>query len=83
MNNLKFTFFALPLACFSVFSVADAVLEEVVVTAQKTEKSLQDTPIAVTAVTEATIQDLNIKNVVDLQGIAPVSYTHLTLPTKA
>ena len=71
MNNLKFTFFALPLACFSVFSVADAVLEEVVVTAQKTEKSLQDTPIAVTAVTEATIQDLNIKNVVDLQGIAP------------
>jgi len=42
-----------------------------VVTAQKTEKSLQDTPIAVTAVTEATIQDLNIKNVVDLQGIAP------------
>ena len=71
MNNLKLTLFALPLAFLSTTLLADVALEEVVVTAQKTEKSLQDTPIAVTAVTEATIQDLNIKNVVDLQGIAP------------
>ena len=71
MNNLKLTLFALPLAVLSTSLFAQAQLEEVVVTAQKTEKSLQDTPIAVTAVTEATIQDLNIKNVVDLQGIAP------------
>ena len=70
MNNLKLTLFALPLTLLSA-SLFAAELEEVVVTAQKTEKSLQDTPIAVTAVTEATIQDLNIKNVVDLQGIAP------------
>ena len=70
MNNLKLTLFALPLTLLSA-SLFAVELEEVVVTAQKTEKSLQDTPIAVTAVTEATIQDLNIKNVVDLQGIAP------------
>ena len=71
MNKFKLTFFALPLTLISASLFADAVLEEVVVTAQKTEKSLQDTPIAVTAVTAGTIQDLNIKNVVDLQGIAP------------
>jgi len=71
MNNLKLTLFALPLTLLSASSFAAVELEEVVVTAQKTENSLQDTPIAVTAVTEATIQDLNIKNVVDLQGIAP------------
>ena len=43
---------------------SDSRLEEVVVTAQKTESSLQDTPIAITAITEGTIRDLNIKNVV-------------------
>jgi iron complex outermembrane receptor protein len=71
MNNLKLSLFALPLTILSASLYADMVLEEVVVTAQKTESSLQDTPIAVTAITEGTIQDLNIKNVVDLQGIAP------------
>lgn len=46
-------------------------LEEVVVTAQKRVSTLQDTPIALTAVTESSIQDLDIKNVVDLAGISP------------
>ena len=72
MNNLKLKFWALPLALlFSITVTADIILEEIVVTAQKTEASLQDTPISITAITAATIQDLNIKNVVDLQGIAP------------
>ena len=71
MNNIKLTFFALPLSIFLSTAAFSQALEEVVVTAQKTEASLQDTPIAVTAVTEATIKDLNIKNVVDMQGIAP------------
>jgi|TARA_B110000483_G_C18185552_1_gene538777 iron complex outermembrane receptor protein len=46
-------------------------LEEVVVTAQKREESLQDAPIAITAITESTIDDLDIANVVDLAGMAP------------
>ena len=72
MKNNKINFLALPLALvFSISVAADMTLEEVVVTAQKTESSLQDTPIAITAITEGTIRDLNIKNVVDLQGIAP------------
>ena len=36
-------------------------IEEVVVTAQKREQSLQDTPIALTAITASTIEDLDIK----------------------
>lgn len=71
MNNLKLTFFALPLAIFSSTLYSQVALEEVVVTAQKTEESLQDTPIAVTAITEDTIQDLNITSARDMQGIAP------------
>ena len=46
-------------------------LEEVVVTAQKKEENLQDTPIAITAITESTIDDLDLANVVDLAGMAP------------
>ncbi|MEL0208547.1 MAG: hypothetical protein VW915_06600, partial [Gammaproteobacteria bacterium] len=46
-------------------------IEEVVVTAQKREESLQDTPIALTAITESTIEDLDIQNVVDMAGISP------------
>ena len=46
-------------------------IEEVVVTAQKREESLQETPIAITAITSSTIDDLDIKNVVDMAGISP------------
>lgn len=46
-------------------------IEEVVVTAQKREQRLQETPIAVTALSSSTIADLDIKNVVDMAGIAP------------
>ena len=46
-------------------------IEEIVVTAQKREESLQDAPIAITAITESTIDDLDIANVVDLAGMAP------------
>ena len=48
-----------------------SMLEEVVVTAQKKEESLQDAPIAITALTASTIEDLDIANVVDLAGMAP------------
>jgi len=46
-------------------------LEEIVVTAQKREQSLQDVPIAVTAVTEENIQANRIFSVNDLSSIAP------------
>ncbi|MEJ5976213.1 TonB-dependent receptor [Novosphingobium sp. PS1R-30] len=46
-------------------------LEEIVVTAQKREQSLQDVPIAVTAITPESLQANRIFTVNDLSAIAP------------
>ena len=46
-------------------------LQEIVVTAQRREQRLQDVPIAITAVTAATLQANRVTNVADLSGIAP------------
>ena len=72
MSNLKLALFALPLALtLNINAQSFNGLEEVVVTAQKKEENLQDTPIAITAITESTIDDLDLANVVDLAGMAP------------
>jgi len=66
---------AATLSCPAFAQDKDAViangLEEIVVTAQKREQSLQDVPVAVTAVTEETLQANRIFNVNDLGSIAP------------
>ncbi len=46
-------------------------LEEVVVTAQRRETMLQQTPIAVTAFTSEKIEDLGIFDITDVGGLAP------------
>ena len=46
-------------------------LEEVIVTAQKREESLQKTPIAITAFGGEALQDLRITDVMDLADAAP------------
>lgn len=46
-------------------------LEEIIVTAQRREQSLQDVPIAVTAIGSDTIQANRLVNVTDLSGLAP------------
>jgi iron complex outermembrane receptor protein len=46
-------------------------VEEIVVTAQKREQSLQDVPVAVTAVSQATLQVNRVQSVNDLTGLAP------------
>ena len=45
-------------------------IEEIIVTARKREESLQDVPIAITAVTEQ-LQDATIRNLADLSAFAP------------
>lgn len=50
---------------------AAAVLEEVVVTAQKRAESLQDIPIAITAYNESALANLGIANIQDLALAAP------------
>lgn len=47
------------------------VLEEVVVTAQKREESLQDTPIAITAFGARALENQRISNVMDLSNKVP------------
>ncbi|TXS95350.1 TonB-dependent receptor [Parahaliea maris] len=49
----------------------ELVLEEIVVTAQRRQTMLQDTPIAVTAFNTEKIVDLGIYDVSDIGGLAP------------
>ncbi len=46
-------------------------LEEIVVTAQKREQSIQDVPISVTALDGAAIENNGAVNIEDLSGVAP------------
>ncbi|WP_346838018.1 TonB-dependent receptor [Microbulbifer sp. SAOS-129_SWC] len=59
------------LACGASFSYADAQLEEVTVTAQKREQSLQEVPVAVTAFGEAALTENGITDVTDIQKMSP------------
>ncbi|WP_170150226.1 TonB-dependent receptor [Parahaliea mediterranea] len=64
-------------ACVSVALAAPVaaanslVLEEVIVTAERRESTLQDTPIAVTAFSSDKIAELGIYSVADIGGLAP------------
>ena len=71
MNKFKNIIFLVPLMFAFNAAAQSSMLEEVVVTAQKKEETLQDAPIAITALTASTIEDLDIANVVDLAGMAP------------
>ena len=48
-----------------------AVLEEIVVTAQKREQSIQDVGMAITALGQDRLVDAQVQNIQDLQGMAP------------
>jgi iron complex outermembrane receptor protein len=50
---------------------SENMLEEVIVTATKRSASMQDIPIAVTAITGEMITDLNIVNVLDIEKTVP------------
>ncbi|MBT3674284.1 MAG: TonB-dependent receptor [Proteobacteria bacterium] len=48
-----------------------SLIEEIIVTSQRTEESLQDVPIAVTALTGDMLEDMQIESGSDLQMITP------------
>ncbi|EED34911.1 TonB-dependent receptor [Luminiphilus syltensis NOR5-1B] len=52
-------------------SVRAAVLEEIVVTAQKRAASLQDTPIAITAFTASALQDKGVNDISEIAYFTP------------
>ena len=73
-NFLSFSFVTITILSFSSIIIAEsetAVLEEIVVTSQRTEESLQDVPIAVTAISPAMLEDQQIKDGSDLQLVTP------------
>ncbi|MBY6211320.1 TonB-dependent receptor [Microbulbifer agarilyticus] len=49
----------------------DAALEQVIVTATKRETNLMDTPIAISAFSEETLDTLGVKNIKDLNNLVP------------
>ena len=55
----------------SVSAISETALEEIIVTAQRSEESLQDVPIAVTALTGDMLQDKGVINPSALQMQAP------------
>lgn len=50
---------------------ADVALEEVVVTAQKREQSLQEVPVAVTAIGEDALMQNGVSDLTDIQKLSP------------
>ena len=59
-------------ATFSVpANAGEALIEEIIVTAQKREQALQDTPVSVTAFTGRAIEDLGLRQSVDITAHTP------------
>ncbi|HEY8385226.1 MAG TPA: TonB-dependent receptor [Porticoccaceae bacterium] len=56
-------------------------IDEIVVTAQRREASLQDTDIAISAFTEGTLQELGIASYGDIGDFVPNMLTHETVGT--
>ena len=64
--------FSTTLICTFLFSnSAFAELEEIIVTAQKREQSLQDVPISISVVSGEVIRDAGLDNIEDLQAYVP------------
>lgn len=63
------TIFTVPILALD--NETDLVLEEVIVTAQKREESLQDVPISVSAMSGARVKDLNLRNAQEMADFVP------------
>ncbi len=73
MNN-KYLLAVLPgflISLFSTMAAAQVVLEEVVVTAQKREQSIQDVPISITAISGDDLQNNIVQDIYDLRATVP------------
>ena len=67
------------------FAQNENLIEEVIVTATKTEKTLQEVPVAVSVVSGDTIEKANIIDILDLKAVVPsldLSLIHISEPTR-
>ena len=73
INQILMTSFLLTtLLSFDLYSQDEqSVFEEVIVTAEKRDESLQDVSQAVTAITDTEIEAKNITSFVDLTAVVP------------
>ena len=69
MKRLILTLTVLLLSPGYIFS--QQTVEEVIVTATKTEKTLQEVPVAVSVVSGDTIEKANITDILDLKAVVP------------
>ncbi|HEY4545118.1 MAG TPA: TonB-dependent receptor [Pedomonas sp.] len=58
-------------ACAAQGTAATAGLEEIIVTARRTAESLQDTPVAVTALSSAALEQRNVQDVSAIPQLVP------------
>ncbi len=69
--NLKSAMAMATLACITTTSVAEIVIEEIVVSARKRAENLQEVPIAVTVFTESQIESAGIQRPADFISLMP------------
>jgi iron complex outermembrane recepter protein len=63
--------FVVSLELIPATAFAQLVLEEVIVTARKREESLQESPIAVSALSGEALEDMGLRDISDLRKIVP------------
>ena len=56
---------------FQKINSQESSIEEIIVTATKTEKTLQEVPVAVSVVSADTIEKANIIDILDLKAVVP------------
>ena len=71
MTKFNFIFSVIALTFLSNVAIAQSTVEEVIVTATKTEKTLQEVPVAVSVVTADTIEKANVVDLLDLKAVVP------------
>ena len=70
MNKYLFTFTFAFVATLTT-NILSQDVEEVIVTATKTEKTLQEVPVAVSVVSGDIIEKANITDILDLKAVVP------------
>ena len=70
-NVISFAIIATSLGVTSGVAQAQLVLEEVIVSAQKRDESVQDIPVSVTAISASMIEELGIEDTTDVVRVSP------------
>jgi outer membrane receptor protein involved in Fe transport len=73
MKNILSLFLCLSIFLISgnIYSQSSNTVEEVIVTATKVEKTLQEVPVSVSVVTADTVEKANILDIFDLKAVVP------------